>query len=413
MRQKVRDAHPQRDERIDPKHCEGGLMDIEFAVQHLVLAHGGRHPGLQDNLGNIALLKRAEEAGLLVAGIGRAAADAYRELRRAQHRARLDEQPTLFAPEMLAPERAAGRAVWRAVFGPGCVIAHGRSRGAHAGARGGQGFGDRARTLRSPRTGARSAQGSPVIDRLARREVGARLAAPGTSWLLLAFGLAAGALVVTLLAGSSQDPIPRVRRSWPRWSRAAPGPKRGGRGRVPGCTGAGRTWPSTSRERPWSRPWAGARVSHRASLAWFLAWPLTQVLLALPPATGSGLGSQHLMHYGGLSGVLHAGVIVLGLALLWPRALDRADPSTDGPSPLTPAQAARHRLVGAGLVAGTLAKVLLESPWDFTLRPNAMLGIEVAPTRACVRIRGVVIGLGRDRPRLCRLATANARSGRT
>jgi glutamate-ammonia-ligase adenylyltransferase len=119
MRQKVRDAHPQRDERIDPKHCEGGLMDIEFAVQHLVLAHGGAHAGLRDNVGNIALLKRAEEAGLLDEGIGTAAADAYRELRRAQHRARLDEQPTLFPPDTLAPERAAGRALWRAVFGPG------------------------------------------------------------------------------------------------------------------------------------------------------------------------------------------------------------------------------------------------------------------------------------------------------
>jgi glutamate-ammonia-ligase adenylyltransferase len=119
MRQKVRDAHPQRDERIDLKHGEGGLMDIEFAVQYLVLAHGRAHPELQDNLGNIALLKRAEDAKLLDAGIGTAAADAYRELRRAQHRARLDEQPTLFSEETLAPERAAGRALWRAVFGPG------------------------------------------------------------------------------------------------------------------------------------------------------------------------------------------------------------------------------------------------------------------------------------------------------
>jgi len=37
-------------------------MDIEFAVQYLVLAHGRAHPGLQDNLGNIALLKRAYRA---------------------------------------------------------------------------------------------------------------------------------------------------------------------------------------------------------------------------------------------------------------------------------------------------------------------------------------------------------------
>ena len=117
MRQKVRDAHPRRDERIDVKHGEGGLMDIEFCVQFLVLAHGHAHPQLQDNLGNIALLRRAEEAGLLAPGVGQAASDAYRELRRAQHRARLDEQPTLFAADKLVAERAAGHALWQAVFG--------------------------------------------------------------------------------------------------------------------------------------------------------------------------------------------------------------------------------------------------------------------------------------------------------
>jgi len=92
-------------------------MDVEFAVQYLVLAHSAAHPALLDNAGNIALLLRAEQAGLLPAGVGRGAADAYRELRRAQHRARLDEQPTHFEPESLASERDAVLALWRAVFG--------------------------------------------------------------------------------------------------------------------------------------------------------------------------------------------------------------------------------------------------------------------------------------------------------
>jgi glutamate-ammonia-ligase adenylyltransferase len=117
MRAKVRAAHPARDDRVDPKHCPGGLMDIEFSVQYLVLAHGRAHPELQDDVGNIALLKRAEVAGLLPEGVGTAAADAYRELRRAQHRARLDEQPTLFDPALLVAERDAGRRLWHAVFG--------------------------------------------------------------------------------------------------------------------------------------------------------------------------------------------------------------------------------------------------------------------------------------------------------
>jgi len=92
-------------------------MDAEFAVQYLVLAHGAAHPQLLDNAGNIALLQRAEACGLLPAGIGSAAADAYRELRRAQHRARLDEQPTQVDPATLAAQRDAVLALWRCVFG--------------------------------------------------------------------------------------------------------------------------------------------------------------------------------------------------------------------------------------------------------------------------------------------------------
>ena len=117
MRDKVRAAHPEREGRFDVKHGAGGMMDAEFAVQYLVLAHGAAHPALLDNAGNIALLQRAEAAGLLPVGVGVAAADAYRELRRAQHRARLDEQPTQFPPETFAVPRAAIVALWHAVFG--------------------------------------------------------------------------------------------------------------------------------------------------------------------------------------------------------------------------------------------------------------------------------------------------------
>ena len=92
-------------------------MDVEFAVQYLVLAQGATHLGLLDNAGNIALLQRAEDCGLLGAGVGYAAADAYRELRRAQHLARLDEQPTQFEPQTLATHSAAVLALWHAVFG--------------------------------------------------------------------------------------------------------------------------------------------------------------------------------------------------------------------------------------------------------------------------------------------------------
>jgi [glutamine synthetase] adenylyltransferase / [glutamine synthetase]-adenylyl-L-tyrosine phosphorylase len=117
MREKVRAARPVKGGLFDVKHSAGGMMDAEFAVQYLVLAHSRPHPELLDNAGNIALLQRAEAAGLLPAGVGHAAADAYRELRRAQHRARLDEQPTQFPADTMSAERDAVLALWHAVFG--------------------------------------------------------------------------------------------------------------------------------------------------------------------------------------------------------------------------------------------------------------------------------------------------------
>ena len=81
-----------------------------------MLSQSGAHPELVENLGNIALLQRAEAAGLLPPGVGQAAASAYRELRRVQHRARLDEAPTQFPLSELETERAAVLALWNSVF---------------------------------------------------------------------------------------------------------------------------------------------------------------------------------------------------------------------------------------------------------------------------------------------------------
>ena len=117
MREKVRSAHPVKGNLFDVKHSAGGMMDVEFAVQYLVLAHSCTHPQLMENVGNIALLQRAETAGLLGQGLGIAAADAYRELRRAQHKARLDEQPTQVPPESMSAQRDAVLALWKVVFG--------------------------------------------------------------------------------------------------------------------------------------------------------------------------------------------------------------------------------------------------------------------------------------------------------
>lgn len=94
-----------------------------------------------------------------------------------------------------------------------------------------------------------------------------------------------------------------------------------------------------------------ARVPGRTVAAWALAWPLTQALLLLQPS---------LAHYGGLSGVLHAGVAVVAVHLLF-----------DGP-------AARRR-IAAAIVFVLVAKLVGEAPfvpvrpsgWDITVAPFA------------------------------------------
>jgi glutamate-ammonia-ligase adenylyltransferase len=90
MREKLHGAHPNPSGLFDLKHDRGGMIDIEFSVQYLVLAHAHRHERLTGNLGNIALLGIAGELGLLDRSLAGSGQSAYREYRRRQHALRLN-----------------------------------------------------------------------------------------------------------------------------------------------------------------------------------------------------------------------------------------------------------------------------------------------------------------------------------
>ena len=125
MRQKMRMENrgreaPSKDDHDaqDLKHIEGGIIDLEFSVQALVLAEGPRHPQLRENKGNHTLLKRAADLGLIDKPVAVAAADAYLAMRRRTHEAALnDEEKVRLAPGELESERAAVKRLWKAVFG--------------------------------------------------------------------------------------------------------------------------------------------------------------------------------------------------------------------------------------------------------------------------------------------------------
>ncbi len=123
MRQKMMDAHGSKSARFDLKHDHGGLVDAEFIVQFLVLAHAHEHSVLTGNLGNIALLRLAGELALIPAELARQAGDAYREFRRLQHRLRLNELKLEVDPDSVRPLRKSVCALWDHVFGKRCDAA--------------------------------------------------------------------------------------------------------------------------------------------------------------------------------------------------------------------------------------------------------------------------------------------------
>ena len=107
--------------------------------------------------------------------------------------------------------------------------------------------------------------------------------------------------------------------------------------------------------------WA-ARVPTAQAGAWLMAWPLTHLGLLIEP---------DLAHYGGLSGVLHAGVALVCLSLL-----------ASGPG--------ARRWVGAAVAAGLLLKLLSERPWGPALQHWPGWDIALAPV---AHTTGAVAGL--------------------
>ena len=120
MRRKVHAGHPNPSPDFDLKHDAGGMVDIEFIVQFLVLAFSNTHPQLIGNLGNIALLRIAAEAGLIQATMAQEVGDAYRLLRARQHRLRLDGAEKTRVDLELEPQLVKARevvlALWQEIF---------------------------------------------------------------------------------------------------------------------------------------------------------------------------------------------------------------------------------------------------------------------------------------------------------
>jgi [glutamine synthetase] adenylyltransferase / [glutamine synthetase]-adenylyl-L-tyrosine phosphorylase len=118
MRQKLHAAYPNRSQLFDLKHDAGGMIDIEFMVQYLVLLHAADYPQLVADIGNIGLLKLCGQLGLIEPELAARVADAYRAMRRLQHQIRLqgEQQVARVAPQQVAEGTAAVRQLWATVL---------------------------------------------------------------------------------------------------------------------------------------------------------------------------------------------------------------------------------------------------------------------------------------------------------
>jgi glutamate-ammonia-ligase adenylyltransferase len=117
MREKLHKAYPNRSALFDLKQDTGGMIDIEFIVQYLILRHASQYPQLVADIGNIALLRLCGELGLIDAGLAVQVADAYRTYRKLQHQSRLQGiEKARIETERVAQEIAAVKQLWSNIF---------------------------------------------------------------------------------------------------------------------------------------------------------------------------------------------------------------------------------------------------------------------------------------------------------
>jgi [glutamine synthetase] adenylyltransferase / [glutamine synthetase]-adenylyl-L-tyrosine phosphorylase len=118
MRDKMRAEKKDRGDKLNLKHTKGGMVDIEFIMQYLILAYAHEHREFLDNLGNFALISRAGALGLIDEDVAASLAKAYLAYRERAHRARTNnETETWISKDELATERRAVISAWGAVFG--------------------------------------------------------------------------------------------------------------------------------------------------------------------------------------------------------------------------------------------------------------------------------------------------------
>lgn len=118
MRQKMWDALGSKDQSVfNVKKDPGGITDIEFIVQYLILAHAHQHPTLVEWSDNIRQLDSLGNARILTLEEVSQLQDIYRHLRNHTHKLALQEQTATVSAATFVEEREYVKAIWRKYLG--------------------------------------------------------------------------------------------------------------------------------------------------------------------------------------------------------------------------------------------------------------------------------------------------------
>ena len=119
MRGRMRDKLDKSDrDRFDLKHGVGGIGDIEFLVQYLVLKNASEHPSVFYYSDNIRQLDALAAAGCIDNATSQELQDVYRAYRLRLHHLVLNEQKPHVANNEFVAERKYASDVWRQTLAP-------------------------------------------------------------------------------------------------------------------------------------------------------------------------------------------------------------------------------------------------------------------------------------------------------
>ena len=117
MRRLMDSEFPPKPNVFDLKRDAGGIIDIEFIVQFIVLLHANKYPELSENIGNIALLTTAADEGLVPLDAAAAVGEAYYDYRKLQHAQRLQGVQRVVVPDgNLLSHRKNVISLWETLF---------------------------------------------------------------------------------------------------------------------------------------------------------------------------------------------------------------------------------------------------------------------------------------------------------